>query len=51
MGFRARIVYQKIDRDERVKMVVLLCMWEWRCDGGGCRSGWRLGLVRVVLIC
>ena len=32
-------------------MVVSLCMSEWRSDGGGCRNGWRLGLVGVVLIC
>ena len=34
-GFRARVVYQMIDLDEMIKMVVLVCLWRRRCDGGG----------------
>lgn len=39
MCYTARIVYQKKDLDERVKVVVLFLVWEWRCDGGGRPKG------------
>ena len=39
MGFRARGVYQMIDLDERVNLVVLFWVWERRCDGGRRKRG------------
>ena len=40
----AREIHQKKDRDERVKMVVVVMSCEGRC-GGGSRVRWRLGFV------
>ena len=44
MGVRARVIAQKKDLDEMVKVVVLFLVWEWRCDGGGRPKRRRLGL-------
>ena len=32
-GFRARVIYQKKEDKMRVKMVVVVLSWEWRCGG------------------
>lgn len=42
----ARGLYQKIDLDEMVKMVVVVWSWRWRCGD----SRWKRWMVARVLL-
>ena len=44
MGFRARGVYQMIDLDERVNLVVVVWLWGRRC-GDSRRKRWMVARV------